>query len=65
MVWHKDKWLSPALSAFLALSREMLATRTCDEGEDSDQLNQDERAISANIMLDTEEGDGGSNTQQT
>ena len=26
MVWHKDKWLSPALSAFLSLSREMLAT---------------------------------------
>lgn len=24
MVWHKDKWLSPALAAFLALSREML-----------------------------------------
>jgi DNA-binding transcriptional LysR family regulator len=25
MVWHKDKWLSPALRAFLSLSRQMLA----------------------------------------
>jgi DNA-binding transcriptional LysR family regulator len=24
MVWHKDKWLSPALDAFLSLTREML-----------------------------------------
>jgi DNA-binding transcriptional LysR family regulator len=31
MVWHKDKWLSPALSTFLSLSREILATR---EGEE-------------------------------
>jgi len=26
MIWHKDKWLSPALSAFLSLSREVLAS---------------------------------------
>ncbi len=26
MAWHRDKWLSPALRAFIALSREMLAT---------------------------------------
>lgn len=24
MIWHKDKWLSPALDAFLTLAREML-----------------------------------------
>ena len=24
MVWHKDKWLSPSLSAFLSMAREML-----------------------------------------
>ncbi|HYN90021.1 MAG TPA: substrate-binding domain-containing protein, partial [Ardenticatenaceae bacterium] len=24
MLWHKDKWLSPALGAFLDLTREML-----------------------------------------
>jgi len=27
VVWHKDKWLSPALDAFLSLTREMLATQ--------------------------------------
>jgi len=27
VVYHKDKWVSPALSAFLKLSREMLADR--------------------------------------
>lgn len=27
VVYHKDKWISPALSAFLKLSREMLADR--------------------------------------
>lgn len=27
IVYHKDKWISPALSAFLKLSREMLADR--------------------------------------
>ena len=26
MAWHRDKWLSPALRAFIALSREVLAT---------------------------------------
>ncbi len=26
MVWHKDKWLSPALRAFLSLSRDVLAS---------------------------------------
>jgi DNA-binding transcriptional LysR family regulator len=31
MVWHKDKWLSPALDAFLCLAREMFATRGSDE----------------------------------
>lgn len=31
VVWHKDKWLSPALDAFLTLTREMLATRENDE----------------------------------
>jgi DNA-binding transcriptional LysR family regulator len=31
MVWHKDKWLSPALDAFLSLSREMLAIREGNE----------------------------------
>jgi len=33
MVWHKDKWLSPALDAFLSLTREMLLTTEGDEGE--------------------------------
>ncbi len=31
MVWHKDKWLSPALDAFLSLTREMLATAESEE----------------------------------
>lgn len=31
MVWHKDKWLSPALSAFLSLTREMLVTTNVSE----------------------------------
>jgi DNA-binding transcriptional LysR family regulator len=31
VVWHKDKWLSPALDAFLSLTREMLATTEGDE----------------------------------
>lgn len=26
MVWHKDKWLSPALNAFLNMARDVLAT---------------------------------------
>jgi hypothetical protein len=25
MIWHKEKWLSPALQAFLATAREVLA----------------------------------------
>jgi DNA-binding transcriptional LysR family regulator len=68
MLWHKDKWLSPVLSAFLSLAREMLATRACDEGESSALLNQDERVLSSSIMLNNrmnrEEGDDGS-AQQT
>jgi DNA-binding transcriptional LysR family regulator len=27
LVWHKDKWLSPSLDAFLTLSRELLTVR--------------------------------------
>lgn len=30
MVWHKDKWLSPALDAFLSLTREMLVITESD-----------------------------------
>jgi DNA-binding transcriptional LysR family regulator len=26
VIWHKDKWLSPALSAFLKMTRDMLKT---------------------------------------
>ena len=33
MIWHKDKWLSPALDAFLSLTREMLVITESDEGE--------------------------------
>lgn len=28
MIWHKNKWLSPALRAFLYLSRQMLAAQS-------------------------------------
>lgn len=28
LVWHKDKWLSPSLEAFLALAREMLGIQS-------------------------------------
>lgn len=45
MVWHKDKWLSPALSAFLSLAREMLAPKAGEEGEGSGLLIQDERLL--------------------
>ena len=31
VVWHKDKWLSPALSAFLSLTQEMLAATQARE----------------------------------
>jgi len=33
IVWHKDKWLSPALEAFLSLAREMLVIRESESGE--------------------------------
>jgi len=29
LVWHKDKWLSPAIRAFLAVSREVLPGELC------------------------------------
>jgi DNA-binding transcriptional LysR family regulator len=38
MVWHKDKWLSPALDAFLSLTREMLATAEGEEIRHEGQL---------------------------
>lgn len=33
MVWHRDKWLSPALCAFLQLAREMLTQPQAREAE--------------------------------
>jgi DNA-binding transcriptional LysR family regulator len=31
VVWHRDKWLSPALQAFLDLTRRMLAPPTAGQ----------------------------------
>jgi DNA-binding transcriptional LysR family regulator len=32
MLWHKDKWLSPALQAFLTVAREVLQSSQDDAG---------------------------------
>lgn len=39
MAWHRDKWQSPALSSFLALSRELLSTPLAvDKASEHDPL---------------------------
>lgn len=32
LIWHKDKWLSPTLDAFLKMARELLKEATCGAG---------------------------------
>jgi DNA-binding transcriptional LysR family regulator len=53
MVWHSDRWVSPALRAFLALSREFLALSDTPAVTLGSGPSMDERGTPAEQLLDS------------
>ena len=45
LIWHKDKWVSPALSAFLVMTRAMVGEAVDGETVDGETVRQLDSAV--------------------